>query len=171
MKKQLGILLALFFAGASITSVNAQSAEVSPFNGRFASVELQHHSNLSGGDVLANIRKTFQKQFANVELESWLKTNDGYAIRFNTGGIDNLVFYDVKANNKGQVRYYKSNYLPADIRFQVESAYFNYDILSVQEITFNKSITYLIAIEAKKDWKIIRVSEAGMDVYKQYRKG
>jgi len=170
MKKQLGILLALFFAGASVTSVNAQPAEVPP-TGTFGSMESQHHSNLSEGDVLINIRKKFQKQFSNVKPESWIKTNDGYAIRFNTNSIDNLVFYDVKANNKGQVRYYKSDYLPVDIRFQVESVYFNYDILSIQEIILDKSITYLIAIEAKNDWKIIRVSEAGMDVYKQYRKG
>ena len=85
--------------------------------------------------------------------------------------MDYLVFYDAKANIKGQVRYYKPDLLPVDIRFQVESAYFNYDILSVQEIILDKSTTYLIAIEAKNDWKIIRVSEAGMDVYKQYRKG
>src|SRR5689334_17561764 len=99
MKKQLGIFLALFFAGASGTSINAQPADVSQFNGPFGSMELQQHTNLSDDDVLTNIRKKFQKQFSSVKLESWTKTNDGYAIRFNTGSIDNLVFYDVKANN------------------------------------------------------------------------
>ena len=171
MKKQPGILIALFFAVATITGVYAQSSGSFGFEASFGSIKSQSHTNLSEDDILASIQKKFRKQFTDVKRESWTKTNNGYAIRFNTGTIDYLVFYDAKANIIGQVRYYKPTNLPNDIRFQVESAYFNYDILSVQEVTVEKTITYLVAIEARNEWKIIRVSAAGMDVYKEYRKG
>ena len=171
MKKQLSILIVLFLASATITSINAQINGVSKFDAAFESVKLQHSTKLSEDDVLTNIRKKFQKQFANAKLETWTKVENGYAIRFSAGSIENLVFYNAKANLTGQVRYYKPDYLPFDIRLQVENMYYNYDILSVQEVIVEKSITYLVSIAAKNEWKIIRVSEAGMDVYKEYRTG
>jgi len=171
MKKQLGILLALFFSGAVITNGNAQTSSASGFEAGLGAIKSQSHTNFSEDDILTSIQKKFKKQFTGITLESWTKTNGGYAVRFSAGTSDNLVFYDAKGNTTGQVRYYKPIYLPYDIRFQVESAYFNYDIFSVQEVIVEKSITYLIAIQAKKEWKIIRVSAAGMDVYKEYSKG
>jgi hypothetical protein len=170
MKKQLSILIVLFLASATI-SINAQINGVSKFDGAFEPVSLQHSTKLSEDDVLTNIRKKFQKQFANAKLETWTKVENGYAIRFSAGSIENLVFYNAKANLTGQVRYYKPDYLPIDIRVQVESMYYNYDILSVQEVIVERSTTYLVSIAAKNEWKIIRVSDAGMDVYKQYHKG
>ena len=170
MKKQLSILIVLFLARATI-SINAQINGVSKFDGAFEPVSLQHSTKLSEDDVLTNIRKKFQKQFANAKLETWTKVENGYAIRFSEGSIENLVFYNAKADLTGQVRYYKPDYLPFDIRLQVESMYYNYDILSVQEVIVEKSITYLVSIAARNEWKIIRVSDAGMDVYKQYHKG
>ena len=170
MKKQLSILIVLFLASATI-SINAQINGVSKFDAAFESVKLQHSTKLSEDDVLTIIRKKFQKQFANAKLETWTKVENGYAIRFSAGSIENLVFYNAKANLTGQVRYYKPDYLPIDIRVQVESMYYNYDILSVQEVIVERSTTYLVSIAAKNEWKIIRVSDAGMDVYKQYHKG
>src|SRR5436189_3400283 len=128
MKKQLSILIVLFLASATI-SINAQINGVSKFDGAFEPVSLQHSTKLSEDDVLTNIRKKFQKQFANAKLETWTKVENGYAIRFSAGSIENLVFYNAKANLTGQVRYYKPDYLPIDIRVQVESMYYNYDIL------------------------------------------
>ena len=171
MKKQLSILFVFFFASAAITGINAQILGVPAPDSAFESLKLQHSTKLSEDNVLTNIRKKFQKQFTNAELESWTKLNNGYAIRFSAASIENLVFYDTHANITGQVRYYKPDYLPFDIRFQVESTYYDYDILSVQEVIIGKSITYLVSIAAKNEWKIIRVSDAGMDVYKQYHKG
>jgi len=171
MKKQLTILLALFLTGAGMNSINAQISEASGVEPLTSSVKMQAHTNLSEDEILTNVRKRFQRQFPNAELESWMKTNDGYSIRFSSRSIENLVFYNTKANITGQVRYYKSETLPFDVRFQVESAYHDYKIVSVQEITVEKSKAYLVAIEATNDWKIIRVGEDGMDVYKEYRKG
>jgi hypothetical protein len=170
MKKQLSILLVLFFVSATITSINAQISGLPGLDPTFESFKL-HGTKPSEDDVLTNIRKKFQKQFANAKLESWTKLNKGYAIRFSAASIENLVFYDTKANITGQVRYYKPDYLPFDIRFQVESTYYDYDILSVQEVIVEKSVTYLVSIAAKNEWKIIRVNETGMDVYKEYRRG
>lgn len=170
MKKQLTIVLALFFVSTTITS-NAQIAGIQGSDPAFGLVKIQQGKKVSEVDVLTTIQNKFQNQFANVKWESWTKTSDGYAIRFSKDEMDNLIFYDSKANISGRVRYYKANFLPFDIRLQVESDYYNYDILSVQEITVEKSVTYLVSIAAKNEWKIIRVSEAGMDVYKEYRRG
>jgi hypothetical protein len=170
MKKQLSILLAIFLAGATVNGMKAKSHSLTGFEAGFHPVKEASTIHSEPG-LLTNIQKKFHKQFANVTLESWTKTNDGYAIRFFAGAIYNLVFYNSKADLTEQVHYYKRNYLPIDIRYQVESTYHNYNIVSVQEITAEKSITYLVSIEMGNEWKIIRVSEAGMDVYKEYRKG
>jgi hypothetical protein len=171
MKKQLSILLAICLAGATMNGVKAQTHSLAGFDAGFQPAKVQPQIIHSEPDLLTNIQKKFHKEFANVTFESWTKTNDGYAIRFFAGAIYNLVFYNTNAKLTEQVRYYKRNYLPIDIRYQVESTYHNYNIVSVQEITVEKSITYLVSIEMGNEWKIVRVNETGMDVYKEYRKG
>ena len=171
MKKQLSILLALFLASAGLNSIDAQTSVSYGTDPQISPVKIESPATLSEEDVLTNVQEKFHKHFPDVQVDSWIKTNEGYAIRFLSRSVDNLVFYNAKAKITGQVKYYKAEKLPFDVRFQVESSYCNYKIVSVQEVIVGKSKTYLVAVNAENDWKIIRISDEGLDVYKEYRKG
>jgi hypothetical protein len=172
MKKKFSILSALLFVVAGVNSINAQTSGISVSQFETVRAPLgSQHTSLWMIDVSQNVQKRFQRQFPGADGESWGKTDNGYFVRFTLAGIQNCAFLDKKGNLSGQIRYYYENNLPAEVRARVKSNYYDYRIMSVQEVTVETATSFLVAIAANHEWKIIRVSEDDMDVYREYEDG
>jgi hypothetical protein len=91
-------------------------------------------------------------------------------VLFTNGNVQKRIFLGRKGNVKFQISYYSEAELPADVRARVKSVYYDYNIFSVQEINLNRSKFYLVSLENNNTWKIIRVDDNDMEVYKEYAK-
>jgi hypothetical protein len=174
MKKKLFIFSAIMLGVASVNSTIAQNVVASAsqeYETYAVPVETQNVSSSSINDVSQTVQKKFEKQFPEVSGETWIKTHDGYVVRFNSDDINNWVFLDKKGNVVGTMRYYDENDLPSDIRDQVKTRFYDYKIISVQEVTVANSTAYLVSIKANHEWKIIKVGEEEVSIYKEYEDG
>ena len=112
----------------------------------------------------------FHKDFPEVQSESWAKTKHGFSVRFIAKGILTLVFLSKSGANEGQIRYYDEDNLAQNVRHIVKSTYYDYAIKGVQEVTYNDVTAYLITLEDKTSWKVVRVVSGEMDVRDSYNK-
>ncbi|MFN2440311.1 MAG: hypothetical protein ABR503_14000, partial [Chitinophagaceae bacterium] len=114
--------------------------------------------------------RKFRKEFPDITDDSWIKSKNGFVVRFTSNGIQNWAFLTKRGNCEGRMRYYTEKDLPADVRHVVKSNYYDYSIKSIQEVTCNNSTAYLVTIEDKNIWKVIRVVNGEMDLWKDYIK-
>ena len=168
MKKN---LIALVIAGvamlAGTSKTNAQMAS----NGN----TLEYQRNLINEQD--NISRKALKNFANthrsIKDEKWLQAKDGCIVRFINEGINTNISYDRKGNWFGSVKSYGEEKLPRDIRHIVKSDYYDYMILSIQEIETidSKGVpTYIINMQSNTEIKIVRIHEGEMNVWKEYNR-
>ena len=172
MKKHISVLIAVVLVSQLYNHIGAQTIAF----GSFKNLK-QQSSSFSPKNVPEIVQKKFQKEFPGVTAEIWEKTDNGYVAEFTSDMVWHRIFLGKRGGVKCQISYYDKTKLPADVRERVKSVYYNYSISSVQEINSNKMKVYLITIEDKNSWKIIRViedadtSDGDMDVYAEYVKG
>ncbi|MEP7377070.1 MAG: hypothetical protein ABI675_26960 [Chitinophagaceae bacterium] len=114
--------------------------------------------------------KNFSKNFKDADNAGWAATIDGYKAEFTKEGIETKVFYNRKGQWVASVRNYFEDKLPRDIRHQVKSKYYDYNIFYVQEITVGEKMTYLVKIEDKDSIKTIRLADGEMEEYLAFEK-
>jgi hypothetical protein len=115
------------------------------------------------------IRK-FHAEFPGVTNDKWIAANDGFSVRFTAHDIQNWVFLNKKGKILSQMRYYEVKNLPADVRNQLKSVYYDYTIKGIIEIVCNNTKAYLVTVENESTWKVIRVLDRDMEVFEEYQK-
>ena len=166
MKKQVNIFCAVLFIAIGYCNLNAQSIA---FNPRNKSIN-KPAAIVPDEKVADNVQRKFKKEFPGITGESWAKIDNGYMVMFTNGKVQKRVFLGRKGNVKLQIGYYSEAELPADVRTRVKSVYYDYNIFSVQEFNLNRTKFYLVSLENASTWKIIRVDDNDMEVYKEYVK-
>ena len=114
--------------------------------------------------------KDFTKNFKNADNVGWFPIKDGYLAEFKQDGIKTKVYYDRKGRWIGNIRFYLEDKLPHDIRHQVKSHYYDYNIYYVQEVTVGEKLAYLVKIEDKTSMKTIRVMDGEMTEMDAFQK-
>jgi hypothetical protein len=61
--------------------------------------------------------------------------------------------------------------MPFDVRDVVKSAYYDYSIMVVYEITHSNNLTYILKIQDSKRIKTLRVSNGSLEVIADYVRG
>ena len=165
MKKQINI--AMLFIATGFCTLNAQTIAFHPSD---KSTNQTVTATVVDEKISDNVQRKFKKGFPGITGELWEKSDIGYSVVFTNGNVQNRVFLTRKGNVRLQISYCNEAELPADIRMRVKSVYYDCNIFTVQEISFNKTKFYLISLEDKSTWKIIRVDENSMEIYKEYVK-
>lgn len=124
------------------------------------------HSNA----VSDRVSKKFEKSFANVTDAVWAKEANGFTVRFTSNGIQNWALFTKRGNYQGGIRYYTETELPAAIRHQVKSTYYDFAITTVKEVSYSGTTAYLVTIADETTWKVIRVIDGAMEVWEAYKK-
>jgi len=117
--------------------------------------------------------KDFMNTHKNVTGESWMKTKDGFSVRFNSDDVRTTIYYDKKGNWSGSIKIYGEEKMLRDIRHLVKSTYYDYNIVYAQEIETTDSDgvpTYVVCVDDKTKIKMIRVVNGEMSVWKEYAK-
>ena len=117
--------------------------------------------------------KDFMNTHKNVTGESWMKTKDGFSVRFNSDDVRTTIYYDKKGNWSGSIKIYGEEKMLRDIRHLVKSTYYDYNIVYTQEIETTDSDglpTYVVCVDDKTKIKMIRVVNGEMSIWKEYAK-
>ncbi|PWT99096.1 MAG: hypothetical protein C5B52_11190 [Bacteroidetes bacterium] len=114
------------------------------------------HLNLPASNDKA--AKNFKRKFKNVTNPTWETVSDGTIATFNYDGVITKVFYNNNGNWQHTISYYGESKLPGDVRSQVKSQYFDYNISQVEELTLPTQIIYLVHIDGSSDRKVLRIS-------------
>jgi hypothetical protein len=121
-------------------------------------------------DIKTSAIRNFRKQFPEVRGEAWSKTNYGYLVGFTTNKVQTSVFLSQNGTCLGSIRSYTEKELPAEVRHQVKSTYYDFSIFTVAEVTSAGQTAYLITLEDKTSWKVIRIADGEMRIWKEYQK-
>jgi len=119
--------------------------------------------------VSAKAGINFTKAYKNATDVMWYPLKDRrLMVRFFDNGIQTKVFYNMKGNKDAMIRYYTEDKLPNEVRRQVKSIYYDFNIFMVIEVTVGKQIAYLVKIEDKTCTKTIRVMNGEADVIEEF---
>ncbi len=110
----------------------------------------------------------FLKTFAQSENVFWHKSSNGTAVFFTQNGIRSRADYDRKGNWLYNIRTYEEPELPKDIRAIVKHTYYDYTILSVNEIQDEQRTFYIIQIEDATTLKSVCIYDGEMNVMHEY---
>ena len=117
--------------------------------------------------------RDFMNTHKNVTGESWMKTKDGFSVRFNSDDVRTTIYYDKKGNWSGSIKIYGEEKLLREVRHVVKSTYYDYNIVYAQEIETTDSDgvpTYVVCVEDKTKIKMIRIRDGEMSVWKEFTK-
>jgi hypothetical protein len=170
-----GILLILETAnGASAQSEN--NVKVFDFRASIIKAEklLTQADQLQTADTIntkALIR--FKKLYGEASGVKWFDYNSEYTAEFASNGINTQVYYSKKGQWQASVKNYSEDLLDQKLKDIVKSRYYDYSIFHVQEIEslYSNGIpTYLIYIENNHEFRVLRLCDEVLDVYKQLNK-
>ena len=178
MKKQLlRYMSGLIPAIALFNNVNAQSgnANVELNLKEFIFCDARANLAMTNETDTVNINsraaRDFSERFEDADKADWLETKEGIAAEFVNDGVDTRVFYDHRGRWFSTIRIYGQYGLPQEVRKQVRSTYYDYNIYMVVEVTVGDKIAYLVKIQDDETMKTIRVLDGEMDVYDEFLKG
>jgi hypothetical protein len=118
-------------------------------------------------------QKDFQDRFKNVDNAQWFYDSKfGFVTYFLQDGYGNRVFYDKKGNWMYSLIFYGEGKLSRDIRAQIKSIYFDFNITLVEEIQMKEGFKYVVYLEDKSDIKVLEVNgEGGIQILQELAKG
>jgi hypothetical protein len=116
--------------------------------------------------------KDFKGRFGAATNEKWFAIRGGFISYFKLNGFGDRVFYDKKGHWQGSLILYNEDGLPHEIRAIVKSQNYDYAITLVEEVETTSGGVYLVHLEDKTSFKIVRVTKEGeMDVMEEFLKG
>jgi hypothetical protein len=177
MKKQLlRYVSGLIPAIVLFNNVNAQSKNANVELNLKEFIFCDARANLAMADesdtvnINSRAERDFSERFEAADKADWVEIKDGFAAKFVNDGVDTRVFYDRKGRWFSTIRIYDQYSLPKDVRKQVRSTYYDYDIYMVIEVTVGEKTAYLVKIQDEETMKTIRVLDGEMDVYDEFLK-
>jgi len=80
-------------------------------------------------------------------------------------------FYDKKGRVRFTISYYSEKELPCEVRAVVKPEYYDYAILSVEEVKLNGKSIYLIDMQDSTTIKTVRVADGEMELVRSLNRG
>lgn len=128
--------------------------------------------------TLNEIKAVSEKTFRSITREypaasrlSFSTSKNRMMIHFKMNGDHYQLLYSKRGHWIQTIHTYDFSKLAQDLKDRVQDAYPRYELCSVvNEISLGIDKVYLIRIEDKKSWKILRLTEDELDVYEAYRK-
>jgi len=113
--------------------------------------------------------REFWKRYGVGKDESWYKLEGGYIAEFSEGTSRYKSVFDRRGYWLYSIKECSEKELPKDVRELVKSAYYDFSIGWVKEVTQNQSVVYVVHIADGPNWKDLLVQDGEMEV--QYSNG
>ncbi len=106
--------------------------------------------------------RDFLERFEKVENALWFATpKGGFEVYFVQDGYGERVIYDKSGGWQMSLITYNEDKLARDIRAEVKSTYYDFQIVMVEEVRTNEGYEYIIYLEDKSGFRIVKVSKEG----------
>ena len=130
-------------------------------------------NSTANDDICAKVMKKLYRMHKNVPAQNWTKLEEGYSVKFISSGIGNVIFYDINGNWSGSIKNYEEDKLSYDIKNTVKHKYNGYAITKVEEIETiesNGMPTYVIHLENRDSYKLVRFYDGQVEVKQAFEK-
>ena len=102
--------------------------------------------------------------------EAWYKLPKGYLATYEEEGVESRHIYDQKGNWMYSMMTFREDHLPAEVRKEVKSNYYDYSIVWVKEVKEGEDDVYIVHVENKTEWKDISVQDGEIKVLRTFCK-
>jgi hypothetical protein len=118
---------------------------------------------LSRNEINIRAMRDFLDRFDKVENALWFSIpNGGFEAYFIQDGYGDRVIYDKNGGWLQSLINYGESKLPPDIRREVKSVYFDFDIFLVEEVQTNEGYEYIVYLEDKLKYRLVKVDKEGV---------
>jgi hypothetical protein len=114
--------------------------------------------------------KDFSHSYKDASETRWSKISDGYVAWFKVNGIVNRTFYDKSGNWHFTVSYYDEKNLNREVRAIVKRTYYDYSIVSVQEVRVEDKTIYLVNVQDDQNFKVLRICDGEMETVQDFKR-
>ena len=123
-------------------------------------------------DINTKAVRNFIRDYENVTGAIWFKSANGlFVVYFTNENIQYWIYYNKKGDFEFMLRHYSEEKLPRDVRHQVRSNYYDFNIYHVSEIRYYGKTEFFVRMEDKTCWKKIKVVDDEMEVVEEISKG
>jgi hypothetical protein len=120
--------------------------------------------------VPEQVWKSFHQYFANSQNIKWYMVNKDFLIKFMTDENLNHALFTKRGNLVYHISYGYEKSLPAEIREQVKSTYYDYDIIRAIKVTEADRVIWVVNLEDAKRLILVRLEEGDMEEVQRIKK-
>jgi hypothetical protein len=114
-------------------------------------------------NIPEKVWKNFREYFGNAENPTWYMTNKNFLIKFMTDDNINRALFTKRGDLIYHISYGYEKNLPEDIRRQVKSTYYDYDITRAIKVTEADRVIWVVNLEDAKNLILVRLEEGEME--------
>ena len=160
MKKIIIMLLAVVFYTGS-NSANAQTSDKAVMLNAYA---------IGSDRAAVKATRDLWARVGDKKNEAWYKLPKGYLATYEEEGVESRHIYDQKGNWMYSMMTYQEDHLPAEVRKEVKSNFYDYSIVWVKEVKEGEDNVYVVHVENKTEWKDLSVQDGEIRVLKTFCK-
>ena len=117
---------------------------------------------LGRNEINLRALRDFMSRFEEVDHAFWFSMpNGGFESYFVRDGYGDRVLYDIKGNWLYSLINYSEDKLARNIRSTVKSAYFDFNIVLVEEVQRTEGIEYIITMEDRNEILVVKMNREG----------
>lgn len=120
--------------------------------------------------VPEKVWNNFRAYFANAENPKWFGVNKDFLIRFMTDEDLNHALFTKRGNLVYHISFGYETSMPKDIRDQVRSTYYDYNITRAIKVTEANRLIWVINLEDAKNLILVRLENGDMEEVQRFKK-
>jgi hypothetical protein len=113
--------------------------------------------------VNEKVAKSFKKYFGDQAEENWSVVGTNFLNHFHANGILTSSMFDKKGNLIYTITYGGEQNMPADIKRNVKSEYYDYKITMAINVKENKRDIWVVTVEDEKQQITVRLEDGDME--------
>ena len=108
--------------------------------------------------------RDFEKKFPAVTGEQWIKTTNGYLVKFRVNDVLSYCSYDERGRFVVMTTYLNEDNMPREIKQQIEKQFAGYTIGPVTETAYEKNVYYQVTIKNYHFIKTLRIIDSTIEI-------
>lgn len=113
---------------------------------------------------------SFMKYFGEGEDPRWYQLNKDYLVKFMLDEEQNNALFTKRGHLIYNIAYGYENSLPSELRKQVKSSYFDYNITRAVKVSEADRLIWVINLEDAKELILVRLENGEMEEVKRLKK-
>ena len=150
----------LFFKGNMYTRVDPPASTYDHVPAEIPEASVISDSKVKETHVDIRAVRDFRKHYPTISDPVWISSPKGYVARFFEDNIQTSVTYSPSGKWQNSIKRYEEASLPKDIRKRIKPVYYDYLIVIVYEIQWDKlqEPVFYIHLQDEITYKIVEVS-------------